>query len=108
MINITREEAKEYIGAGWSDLIDEIYNKLPDNAFILQIKEKFGGLRFYVDNISGEVQDFIWEVEDRSLGICEVCGKEGKPRDGGWIKTLCDEHSLSERQRRLNVQVHKG
>ncbi len=30
-------------------------------------------------------------IEAESCTVCEECGKLGKPRKGGWIKTLCDE-----------------
>ncbi len=32
------------------------------------------------------------ELEERSLSVCEECGKEGKQVEHrGWIHTLCDE-----------------
>ena len=71
-----------------------IYDKLPPDTYIFQIKEKFGGLRFYVDGTT-ELLDFIDEMEAKSLTICEKCGKPGKPREGGWILTLCDECNKS-------------
>ena len=40
-----------------------------------------------------EVYDVIDECERLSYTICEICGDSGKPREGGWIKTLCDEHA---------------
>ena len=40
MLNISREEAKRCVGKGWSSLIDAIYDKLPEDVYILQIKEK--------------------------------------------------------------------
>ena len=92
MLNISREDAKRCVGEGWSSLIDAIFDRLPEDAYISQIKEKFGGLRFYVDGVSSEVLDFVDEMENKSYEICEVCGLPGKPREGGWIKTLCDEH----------------
>ena len=92
MSNISREEAKECVGKGWSSLIDAIFDKLPEDAYISQVKEKYGGLRFYVDGVDIGVLDFISEMEEKSYEICEICGKPGKPREGGWIRTLCDEH----------------
>ena len=89
-MNMTREEAISCVGPGWAELVGEIYDKLPPDAHILQIKEKFGGLRFYVDS-NTELLDFIDDMEAKSLTICEKCGKPGKPRRGGWIITLCDE-----------------
>ena len=91
-MNISREDAKSCVGPGWASLIDAIYDRLPEDAHILQVKEKWGGLRFYVSGTT-ELLDFIDEMEAMSLKTCEVCGQPGKPREGGWIRTLCDEHS---------------
>lgn len=63
--------------------------KLPT---IVQIKEKFGGLRFYVDGANLDQEKYIDFAESLSVRVCEVCGKPGRRRQGGWIKTLCDEH----------------
>lgn len=91
-MNINREDAKSYVGPGWASLIDAIYDRLPEDAHVLQVKEKWGGLRFYVSGTT-ELLDFIDEMEARSLETCEVCGQPGRPREGGWIRTLCDEHA---------------
>ena len=90
-LNMTREECKAEVGKGWSGLIDEIYDRLPEDAYIAQIKEKFGLLRVYVENIPDSLQDFIYECEKRSAKICEQCGATGKLRHGGWVLTLCEE-----------------
>ncbi|WP_167631594.1 hypothetical protein [Mariprofundus ferrooxydans] len=60
---------------------------------VRQVKEKFGGLRFYIDGGSQAIYDRIDEAEELSFHVCEVCGKVGKIRRGGWIRTLCEEHS---------------
>ncbi len=90
-MNISREDAKSCVGPGWASLIDAIFDRLPEDTSILQVKEKWGGLRFYVSG-SSELLDFISEMENRSLEMCEVCGQPGKPREGSWIRTLCEEH----------------
>lgn len=90
---ITREDAKRCVGPGWSSLIDKIYDKLPDPAVMLQVKEKFGGLRFYISSGSQELLDFIDQVEAESLKLCEQCGKPGVLRKGGWVVTRCDRHA---------------
>lgn len=92
MSGITREEAKKCVGAGWSNLLDVIYDRLPPAVVVCQVKEKFGGLRFNVDEADEELYDFIGEMEVRSFGICEVCGAAGKEREGVWLKTLCTAH----------------
>lgn len=57
-----------------------------------QIKEKFGGLRFYCDGGDEFTEGLIQMAEMMADCTCEVCGKPGSTRGGGWIKTLCDEH----------------
>jgi hypothetical protein len=100
MHNISREDAKTCVGPGWSKLIDKIYDKLPVEVYIMQIKEKWGGLRFYVASATPEVYDVIDAVERESYRTCEVCGKPGKLReDLGWILTLCKEHYNETRLR---------
>jgi hypothetical protein len=67
---------------------------------VAQIKEKFGGLRFYYDGGDDQIQGMVTMAEAWASNTCETCGKPGQQRSGGWIKTLCDEHE-SERQQRL-------
>ena len=91
MPNLTLKQCQQCVGPGWSDLIKKIYEALPEDAFISQVKEKFGGLRFYIGAATVEVHDMIEQVERESYTVCEQCGKPGKPREGGWILTLCDD-----------------
>ena len=61
---------------------------------VLQVKEKLGGLRFYVNYRKNDaIEQRIGIATDESFRTCEVCGQPGRERGGGWIKTLCDEHS---------------
>jgi RNA polymerase-binding transcription factor DksA len=88
-------------GDGWEPIIRKVAEaaeKLnnatedPDMWIIaVQVKEKFGGLRYYVQNAPDEIDDMISEAENASYTICETCGKPGEPRKGGWLKTLCDD-----------------
>lgn len=59
---------------------------------ISQIKEKFGGLRFYYDGGDQYVAGMVQMAEIWASHTCEVCGERGTSRSGGWIKTLCDVH----------------
>lgn len=90
----TRDDVLECVGAGWRNLLD----RLIDDLFVLgwdgvvaQVKEKFGGLRFYIGSGDSKIWDRIQEAENESYRTCEDCGDLGKPRRGGWIKTLCDK-----------------
>jgi len=81
-------------GDGWFNLIYDLSKKIsqivPD-AIALQVKEKFGGLRFYVINCNDEGFDEIHKTENLSFTICKNCGKPGKRIRGNWIKTLCEK-----------------
>jgi hypothetical protein len=67
----------------------------------LQIKEKFGGLRFYIDGYSEEAWAVIEIAEGECSKLCELCGGPGEIRtDLGWIVTLCEEHYLEAEKKR--------
>lgn len=65
---------------------------------VVQVKEKFGTLRFYTQGGSKEIDDLINEAEEKSATTCEQCGKPGKSRNHGWIRVLCDECENKRRQ----------
>jgi len=81
-------------GNGWLGLIKDLIESCIDKGWdkqICQIKEKFGGLRFYINSAPREVHDLISEAENKSYTICEECGNDGSLRnDKRWWKTLCD------------------
>jgi hypothetical protein len=81
--------------SGWYQLIKDLITDLIElgwNKEICQVKEKFGGLRFYINEGSDEIHDRITEAERQSYEICEITGKPGQLRnDIGWYTTLCDE-----------------
>ena len=86
------------IAPGWEGIIHRLLLDLDkpemvwDNA-ILQVKEKFGTLRFYIGYGSDAVFKRIDEAGIESSKTCFKCGKPGKLRTGGWWETTCDEHS---------------
>jgi hypothetical protein len=92
-------------GDGWFNIIWDLSSKLEPliQKFIdenqdtelypkaSQVKEKYGGLRFYMTCGTDEIFDLIEEAEALSCETCEECGKPGEERGGGWIHTLCDD-----------------
>lgn len=68
-----------------------------------QIKEKFGGLRFYYQGGNEQVHGMVRMAEAWASKTCEECGTIGKSRSGGWIQTLCDLHE-AERQERYKAR----
>jgi hypothetical protein len=59
---------------------------------ILQVKEKFGGLRFYYSGGNERLSGAVSMAEAIANRTCEVCGRPGERRGGDWIQTLCDMH----------------
>ena len=92
-------------GDGWFLLIKELSEKLKDKPItVVQVKEKFGGLRFYIENSGpvsildlAEVNEAIGDVEGASYSICEMTGEPGKlcrSRGGTWLKVLSEEQAV--------------
>jgi hypothetical protein len=68
---------------------------------VRQIKEKFAGLRYYVDvplygdgSSRNQAHDLISEYENKSYSICDICGDAGKEVNlTGWMATRCEAHN---------------
>jgi NADH pyrophosphatase NudC (nudix superfamily) len=95
------------IGPGWMPVVTKAVAALEAHgAKIVQVKEKFGGLRIYfdyqdVDNADpGLLNKIVYAAEEECLKICEQCGEPGTRRSGGWIRTLCDKHEEEYQQRK--------
>ena len=99
-------------GDGWFELIYKLSQDIetvaresglspdsPEWPLCRQVKEKMGSLRFVVFAINRltEVNERISELRvtalNRSLQICEQCGKPGELVTEGCIATLCREHA---------------
>lgn len=78
-------------------IVDALYAKaieIDPDLVVEQVKEKFGGLRFYYDSDALNVIDkLVDEAEEQCWKTCEACGAPGVLRGGGWLMTACDEHS---------------
>lgn len=112
MTNHEPDWIKEY-NDGWDDLVNTLVTKLREldpNLEILQIKEKFGGLRAYINTHSEEADvinafnSLINEAEEKSYTVCEECGGVGRSTSlNGWYRTLCEqdeERIIAERKER--------
>lgn len=98
-------------GDGWYDLIHKLCEDImalnpPEEFKAAQVKEKFGGLRFYtagssIIDIAGlgsfkktddppSINKLIDEAESESYNVCEACGsKEDVTSEGRWVATRC-------------------
>jgi hypothetical protein len=79
------------------ELIDERKVKMEEEELkvpvAVQVKEKFGGLRFYVQAATDTHYKYITFAESMSYRTCEECGAPGKTYTDGWHTTLCDIHA---------------
>lgn len=90
---------KSLPGPGWYDLIIKCNNRLSilDPEYkILQIKEKFGGLRYYYQTSTPYISSleamkrYVSQAEEFSLKICELCGEPGTLiNHNSVLKTRC-------------------
>ncbi|MBV5246934.1 hypothetical protein KUF57_25740, partial [Mycolicibacterium sp. PAM1] len=91
------------VGPGWHLLIiatDARLAAIDPNYVLLQVKEKFGALRYYCQPSGEDPATDLWEMlesitdqaERTSVAICEQCGKSGTLVEiNAWLKTLCQE-----------------
>jgi len=87
--NKAREEGKEV----YSDS-DQPWKKEEEwEVEATQVKEKFGGLRFYISGGDDYIYGMIDFAEHLSYKICEKCGstENVEQTKGGWIATLCSK-----------------
>lgn len=90
--------------SGWFNIIESLCKVIQfhvdrgdiEQPVIQQIKEKFGGLRFYHTAHDEKINVAVELAEALSTKTCEVCGKPGKLRPTKWIQTLCDEHFVEQ------------
>jgi hypothetical protein len=95
---------------GWYDIvhtlsikIEKILNDYAENnkavegeeneiieMFAVQVKEKYGTLRFYMSSETDEISDLIHEAEALSSQTCESCGASAKMRGARWFEVKCD------------------
>jgi hypothetical protein len=103
------------VGEGWWPMLESLceiiqshikHHKDCPPIKIEQIKEKFGGLRFYYQGGDEFIHGSVWMAESMSHKLCEECGSPGERRNGGWIRTLCSTHE-QERNQRLEDQARK-
>jgi len=80
---------------GWISLIERIIAVVRarnETIQIVQIKEKFGSLRFYFDGGSSELREEIRKIEAEASKTCDVCGDVGSSGGDGWVVTRCPIH----------------
>lgn len=106
----TNDPCWSYIPDGWVGIIERLHENLvlvaPEYR-ITQVKEKFGGLRFYTNigyDPDGIASMIIQHYERESEVTCDVCGERGKIVDVGegkmpYVASRCEEHYVEKRAR---------
>jgi hypothetical protein len=101
--------------SGWHEMLFDLLKEVEKNdplkiVRVLQIKEKFSTLRFYIsfdhnevpkENISDdyvkEIYNIIRIYEQVSAFICELCGHYGRTVSlNGWLRVLCKSCSVKK------------
>jgi hypothetical protein len=96
------------VGTGWWPIIETLcaniqsytdwWNKnretrpVVEQVVVEQIKEKFGGLRFYYTGGDDQISGMVRMAESWASHSCEECGAPGTSGGKGWIRTLCPAH----------------
>jgi hypothetical protein len=88
---------------GWTGILYDLISKikvLDVEAGVVtkvaQIKEKFGGLRFYpLNGASNKVWKLITEYEEKSYGVCEFTGSRNSVGmwTFGWMSTMSKKYA---------------
>lgn len=94
-------------GDGWLALLTTLASQLQElieaepeaeraQYRAVQVKEKFGTLRFYTDRSTPPMSALIDIAESTSARVCDVCSKPAELRSGTnthpLVRTRCDEH----------------
>jgi Mor family transcriptional regulator len=106
------------VGAGWYPILEVLCANIQSHidwrvkqgkdiaqVEVNQIKEKFGGLRFYYSGGDDEISGMVRMAEAWADIACEECGAAGKRRSGGWIRTLCDKHEEEHQEQLRNREM---
>jgi hypothetical protein len=96
---------------GWRPIVRDLIadlNEIIPGYKILQVKEKFGTLRFYYtvpqdasEEAKRSAEARVDEAEGLSAKCCEVCGEPSwgpQPSVSGWVYTLCPRHRVENRE----------
>ena len=100
------------VGPGWWPILESLCSQIQHHidwknkqsevvaqVTVNQIKEKFGGLRFYYSGGDDAIDGMVRMAESWAACSCETCGTPGERREGGWIRTLCNAHETERKER---------
>lgn len=97
-------------GEGWHKLLDDLCKNIQEHVDsvkckqveAVQVKEKFGGLRFYFCGGDDYTHGLVSEAENMSYEVCEWCGStKDVTQTTGWVVTLCPDCLKKYRKERF-------
>jgi len=95
-LNEELKEAESNAFEGWPDWKMRNPRKIPEpieQVVAIQVKEKFGTLRFYFMGGDDVIDGMVSMAESMSARMCEICGvPTTRDQEDGWVRTRCDEH----------------
>jgi hypothetical protein len=104
---------------GWLDIVDELCGAMqnyidsytrytkegptkPEQVTCIQMKEKFGGLRFYTNGHNDFIEGMIMMAEYKCSNTCQDCGsKEDIGMTSGWISVFCRSCAIANGDRAM-------
>ena len=98
------------VGKGWFNILNMMCRNIQSHidwkpevpqVKVLQVKEKFGTLRFYYEGGDEYIHGLTSMAEAMSEVTCEDCGVPGTLRQDGWMHVTCDPCEDSRQERRL-------
>lgn len=106
------------VGDGWYKIIHQLLTEIEAKVItagiskrkwprVLQIKEKFGNLSFYIDISAFNAEDreivgkMISAATGKSMKTCEECGAAGTLYKSGWMHVKCQECEAALRKKEM-------
>ena len=93
-VPVSLNDLRSKVGPGWAQIVEGLVAdllRLGWNGKVLQIKQKFGELRFYIPEGTDAMSDRCQAAAQESLRTCERCGERCKGEfRSGFPTTLCD------------------
>ena len=105
------------VDEGWYQIVldcDRELTQIDPSYQIVQIKQKFGGLRYYFESspllgTRKAMDDVVTKYEAVAAVTCEATGNPGvlMKSEGGWVKTLDPEYASSASHYRTYAVVEQ-
>lgn len=92
---VSKEEVLETLPEGWYKIVDKLIDDLFKAGWdgrLRQTKEKFGSLRFYINEGTEEIFYLIAKAEEFTSKVCIICGEPATGTTQGWFTYRCDKH----------------